>query len=277
LSYAELIHGRWAMLGAAGVVAPEFLGRWGVIPPETALPWFEAGGLFPESPGSFAYPFANVSAFEYWANAPTLAWTMFVLMGFAEGRRYMDYKNPGSQSEQYFLGLENVLGGSGDPKYPGGQFFNMFNLGSNPEALASLKSKEVNNGRLAMVAMAGFGMQANVTRLGPVQNLYDILDPRQATFTILDGSNVGVLFAYLSVSLGTVALLKYCFDLEEENLTLVQAEAAAAAEKAAAEAAAEAKATEAAAAKEAAEAAAEAKATEEAAAKEAAEAKVEKA
>jgi hypothetical protein len=31
--------------------------------------------------------------------------------------------------EQYFIGLENVLGGSGDPAYPGGQFFNMFNLG----------------------------------------------------------------------------------------------------------------------------------------------------
>jgi hypothetical protein len=31
--------------------------------------------------------------------------------------------------EQYFIGLETVLGGSGDPAYPGGQFFNMFNLG----------------------------------------------------------------------------------------------------------------------------------------------------
>jgi light-harvesting complex I chlorophyll a/b binding protein 3 len=40
-----------------------------------------------------------------------------------------DYRKPGSMGEQYFIGLETVLGGSGDPAYPGGQFFNMFNLG----------------------------------------------------------------------------------------------------------------------------------------------------
>ena len=32
-------------------------------------------------------------------------------------------------SEQYFLGLEYIFKGSGNPSYPGGQFFNMFNLG----------------------------------------------------------------------------------------------------------------------------------------------------
>lgn len=247
LSYAELIHGRWAMLGAAGVVAPEFLGRWGVIPTETALPWFEAGGLFPDAPGSFAYPFANVSAFEYWANAPTLAWTMVVAMGFAEGRRYMDYKNPGSQSKQYFLGIESVLGGSGDPKYPGGQFFDIFNLSSRlPEDLAALKSKEVNNGRLAMVAMAGFAMQANVTRVGPVQNLEDILDPTQATATLLDSPNAGLYFPYLAVTVGGGALLKWAFDQEEQTMAKVAAEAAEAAEAAAVKAAEEAAAVKAA-------------------------------
>jgi len=48
-----------------------------------------------------------------------------------------DFKAPGSQAKQYFLGLEAVLAGSGNPAYPGGQFFNMFNLGKTPEVCAS--------------------------------------------------------------------------------------------------------------------------------------------
>jgi hypothetical protein len=32
-----------------------------------------------------------------------------------------DFKEPGSQSKQYFLGLEAVFAGSGNPAYPGGQ------------------------------------------------------------------------------------------------------------------------------------------------------------
>lgn len=40
-------------------------------------------------------------------------------MQFAELRRWQDFRNPGSQGKQYFLGLEEVLKGSGDPSYPG--------------------------------------------------------------------------------------------------------------------------------------------------------------
>jgi hypothetical protein len=39
------------MLAAAGALAPELLGQLGLIPASTALPWFEAGGLFSSSPG----------------------------------------------------------------------------------------------------------------------------------------------------------------------------------------------------------------------------------
>jgi hypothetical protein len=42
---------RWAMLAAAGAIAPEVLAAMGVIPPDTGLPWFEAGGLFSNNPG----------------------------------------------------------------------------------------------------------------------------------------------------------------------------------------------------------------------------------
>ena len=50
------------------------------------------------------------------------------MMNFAELKRWQDYQSPGSQGKQYFLGLEAVFGGSGNPAYPGGQFFNMLNL-----------------------------------------------------------------------------------------------------------------------------------------------------
>ena len=42
-------------------------------------------------------------------------------MQFAELRRWQDFRHPGSMGKQYFLGLESVLGGSGNPSYPGAQ------------------------------------------------------------------------------------------------------------------------------------------------------------
>lgn len=60
----------------------------------------------------------------------------------------------------------------------GGSFFNLFNLGAKPEELKKLKLNEIKNGRLAMIAMLGYGAQATLTRVGPFQNLTDHLaDP----------------------------------------------------------------------------------------------------
>eukprot|EP00951_Prasinocladus_malaysianus_P010361 scaffold76000_cov25-Prasinocladus_malaysianus.AAC.1 len=102
-------------------------------------------------------------------------------MQFAELRRWQDFKKPGSMGKQYFLGLESVLGGSGEPAYPGNAFFNMFNLGKTPEAMKELRLKEIKNGRLAMLAMFGYGAQAVITKEGPFQNLCDHLaDPFHA-------------------------------------------------------------------------------------------------
>jgi hypothetical protein len=58
------------------------------------------------------------------------------------------------------VGLEAVLGGSGDPAYPGGPWFNLFNLGGKSEAeMKKLKLNEIKNGRLAMLAVFGYGAQ----------------------------------------------------------------------------------------------------------------------
>jgi light-harvesting complex I chlorophyll a/b binding protein 3 len=60
----------------------------------------------------------------------------------------------------------------------GGQFFNLFNLGKTDAELKDLKTKELKNGRLAMLAVFGYGAQAVITAEGPFKNLVDHLsDP----------------------------------------------------------------------------------------------------
>lgn len=134
LAYSEVIHGRWAMLGAAGCIAPEVLASAGAIPqsPSEVL-WFKSGVIPP----------AGTYERGYWADPFSLFWLEVVAMQFAELKRWQDYRHPGSQGKQYFLGMENAFGGSGDPAYPGGPWFNMFNLGKTEADMKVLKTKEV--------------------------------------------------------------------------------------------------------------------------------------
>lgn len=56
---------------------------------------------------------------RYWLDPYSLFFIEVILVQFAELRRWQDFRNPGSQGKQYFLGLEEVLKGSGNPSYPG--------------------------------------------------------------------------------------------------------------------------------------------------------------
>jgi light-harvesting complex I chlorophyll a/b binding protein 3 len=184
ISYAELIHARFAMLGVAGVATPELLGRWGIIPESTALPWYESGVIEPLSAG-----------FDYWADPYTLFFGQVVLMGFAEFRRWGDYDNPGSLSKQWFLGMEPIFANeNGDSKYPGGPMFNMFSLGQTEEGLKTLKDKEISNGRLAMMAMLGVFVQSFVTGTTPVTNLIDHLSDPMHNNILVSFGNIGGSF-----------------------------------------------------------------------------------
>lgn len=166
LAYGEVINGRYAMLGSVGIMAPEILGKFGLIPPETALPWFKTG-VFPPA-----------GTYDYWADPYTLFVFEMALMGFAEHRRFQDWCNPGCLSKQYFLGLEKYFVGTGNPIYPGGPLFNPLGLGKDEKSMNDLKLKEVKNGRLAMLAILGYFAQAPLTGVGPLQNLLDHLaDP----------------------------------------------------------------------------------------------------
>lgn len=97
------------MLGAAGMIIPEILAAGGLIPQTSdEVAWFKTGVIPPA--GNYG---------RFWADPYALFFIEVIAFQFAELRRWQDYRKPGSMGKQYFLGFEKVLGGSGNPSYPG--------------------------------------------------------------------------------------------------------------------------------------------------------------
>lgn len=154
---AELVHARWAMLGAAGIFIPEFLTKVGIL---NTPSWYTAG------------------EYEYFADGPTLFAVELLLMGWAEGRRWADIVKPGSVNTDPIFSNNKLTGTI--VGYPG---FDPLGYSSGDAAkVRTLKVKEIANGRLAMLAVLGAWFQAVYTNARPFDNLFAHLsDPGHET------------------------------------------------------------------------------------------------
>ncbi|KIZ07395.1 Chlorophyll a-b binding protein [Monoraphidium neglectum] len=144
---AELVHGRWAMLGAAGVLGQEIL--------NPSINWYTEAAL----PQNLPAPFTNV-------NFGGLLAIEFLLMHWVEVRRWQDIRKFGSVNEDPIFKGNSVP--NLEPGYPGGIFDP---LGFSKGNLKELQTKEIKNGRLAMIAWIGFAFQAQTTGKGPLASL----------------------------------------------------------------------------------------------------------
>ena len=155
----ELIHGRWAMLAAVGVLVPECTARLGVFGERgqhwwnTAVEWGDAA-----APGGGAHVVPRLTYLGEvipW----TLAWLPVIhlpLFFIAELLRTGRYEIPA------FEGLDRM--------YPGGRLFDPLEIGKgvSAEELGILKTIEITHCRLAMCAAFGFIVEAVVWGAGPL-------------------------------------------------------------------------------------------------------------
>lgn len=160
----ELLHARWAMLAAAGILIPEGLQANGANLKGGV--WFETGAemLNGGTLNYFAVPWGIVS------NPLPLFAVIGIEVGLMGAVEF--YRRNGSGPAGYSPGIgkfdSSIFEGL-DSIYPGGPF-DPLGLADDPEVFQELKVKEIKNGRLAMVSVLAFAVQSYVTGEGPYTN-----------------------------------------------------------------------------------------------------------
>jgi len=145
----ELIHARWAMVATIGVIVPEAAQAFGDGTQINGAVWWQTGaamldgGLLKWYGLTVPLPLIVIAAAEVG------------LMGAVE---------------KYRQSNDGPAGFDLDPLYPGGEYFDPLGLADDPDAFSELRVKEIKNGRLAMMAMLGFSIQALVTKEGAFAN-----------------------------------------------------------------------------------------------------------
>ena len=130
-----------------------------------------------------------------------LAWE-FLLMHWVELRRWQDIRKPGSVNTDPIFKNNSVP--NPETGYPGGIFDP---LGFSKGNLKQMQTKEIKNGRLAMIAFAAFTLQAQATGKGPLENLSDHLaNPFSANI----GANIGVCHVPQSVDVQGLTIPLSC-------------------------------------------------------------------
>eukprot|EP00898_Chlorokybus_atmophyticus_P006807 jgi/Chlat1/7127/Chrsp57S06809 len=161
----EILHSRWAMLGALGVVIPEILQYTNASQFSESV-WWKVGKAKLEGD---TLDYLGIEGLHIAGAQGVLIIAIcqvFLMLG-------PEYARACGINALEPLGIYLP----GDKNYPGG-VFDPLRLTSDPASFEELKVKELKNGRLAMVAWAGFYAQAVVTQDGPVKNLLDFLaDP----------------------------------------------------------------------------------------------------
>lgn len=161
---AELIHARWAMLAAAGIIIPEGLEANGAD--IIGGTWFETGAKMLDGGtlNYFAVPWGIL-------NNPL---PLFAVVAIEVGlmAAVESYRRSGKGPAGYSPGVgkfDSTIFDGLDTIYPGGPF-DPLGLADDPEVFAELKVKEIKNGRLAMVSVLAFAIQSYVTGEGPYAN-----------------------------------------------------------------------------------------------------------